>query len=115
MVDVQYAWSDVERALNTLKDWADLDIYFIETPLQIDDLAGYARLHDESPVPIAAGEWQNTRFEFIDLMDIGPPLDLTGLQPGSWRAVTAAEQERLNRLISSSSSAGPRRGGHQLG
>ena len=51
----------------------------------------------------------------IDLMDIGPPLDLTGLQPGSWRAVTSAEQERLNRLISSSSSAGPRRGGHRRG
>jgi len=51
----------------------------------------------------------------IDLMDKGPPLDLTGLQPGSWRAVTAAEQERLNRLISSSSSAGPRRGGHRRG
>jgi len=46
----------------------------------------------------------------IDLMDNGPPLDLAGLQPGAWRAVTAAEQERLNRLISSSSSAGRRRG-----
>lgn len=51
----------------------------------------------------------------IDLMDNGPPLDLTGLQPGSWRSVTAAEQERLNRLISSSSSAGPRRRGHRRG
>ncbi len=46
----------------------------------------------------------------IDLMDNGPPLDLAGLQPGAWRAVTAAEQERLNRLISSSSSAGRRWG-----
>ena len=46
----------------------------------------------------------------IDLMDNGPPLDLAGLQPGAWRAVTAAEQERLNRLISSSSRAGRRRG-----
>ena len=51
----------------------------------------------------------------IDLMDNGPPLDLTGLHPGSWRAVTAAEQERLNRLISSSSSAGIQRGGHRRG
>ena len=51
----------------------------------------------------------------IDLMDNGPPLDLTGLHPGSWRAVTAAEQERLNRLISSSSSAGGQRGGHRRG
>ena len=51
----------------------------------------------------------------IDLMDNGPPLDLTGLQPGSWRSVTEAEQERLNHLISSSSSSGPRRGGHRRG
>ena len=51
----------------------------------------------------------------IELMDNGPPLDLTGLQPGSWRAVTAAEQERLNRLISSSSSAGAQGGGHRRG
>jgi len=51
----------------------------------------------------------------IDLMDNGPPLDLTGLQPGSWRPVTAAEQERLNRLISSSSCAGPRRKGYRRG
>ena len=51
----------------------------------------------------------------IDLMDNGPPLDLTGLQPSSWRVVTAAEQERLNRLISSSSSAGAQREGHRRG
>ncbi len=51
----------------------------------------------------------------IDLMDNCPPLDLAGLQPGTWRAVTATEQERLNRLISSSSSAGPRRGGRPRG
>ena len=51
----------------------------------------------------------------IDLMDNGPPLDLTDLQPGNWRVVTAAEQERLNRLISSSSRAGAQRGGHRRG
>jgi L-alanine-DL-glutamate epimerase-like enolase superfamily enzyme len=71
MVDVQYAWSDVDAALRTLRDWKDLDVYFIETPLQIDDLAGYARLHHEAPIPVAAGEWQTTRHEFADLMDIG--------------------------------------------
>ncbi|MEQ8790499.1 MAG: mandelate racemase/muconate lactonizing enzyme family protein [Pirellulaceae bacterium] len=71
MVDVQYTWSDVDQALRTLNDWKDLDVYFIETPLQIDDLQGYARLHHEAPMKVAAGEWQNTRFEFADLMDVG--------------------------------------------
>lgn len=71
MVDVQYTWDDVDVALRTLNDWREFDIYFVETPLQIDNLQGYARLHHEAPMPIAAGEWQNTRFEFADLMDVG--------------------------------------------
>ncbi|RIK84551.1 MAG: mandelate racemase/muconate lactonizing enzyme family protein [Planctomycetota bacterium] len=71
MVDVQYTWRDAETALRTLRDWRELDVYFVETPLQIDNLAGYAQLHREAPMPIAAGEWQNTRFEFADLMDVG--------------------------------------------
>jgi len=71
MVDVQYTWSDVDQALRTLNDWRDLDLFFVETPLQIDDLKGYARLHEEAPMRIAAGEWQNTRFEFAELMDVG--------------------------------------------
>lgn len=71
MVDVQYTWSDAAVALRTLRDWRDFRLFFVETPLVIDDLKGYARLHDEAPMRIAAGEWQNTRFEFADLMDVG--------------------------------------------
>ncbi len=71
MVDVQYAWSDPDAAIRTLRDWKDLDIFFIETPLAIDDLDGYARIHRESPIPVAAGEWQTTRFEFEELLDRG--------------------------------------------
>jgi len=57
--------------LRTLKDWKEFDPFFVETPLQVDDLLGYARLHHEAPMRIAAGEWQNTRHEFADLMDVG--------------------------------------------
>jgi L-alanine-DL-glutamate epimerase-like enolase superfamily enzyme len=71
MVDVQYTWSDAEVALRTLRDWREFDLFFVETPLTIDNLAGYARLAREAPMRIAAGEWQNTRFEFADLMDVG--------------------------------------------
>jgi len=71
MVDVQYTWSDPAVALRTLREWKGFNLFFVETPLQIDDLKGYARLHREAPMPIAAGEWQNTRFEFADLMDVG--------------------------------------------
>jgi L-alanine-DL-glutamate epimerase-like enolase superfamily enzyme len=71
MVDVQYAWSDARRALRILKRLEPFNLFFIETPLWIDDLDGYAFLHDNLNIPIAAGEWQNTRFEFVELMDRG--------------------------------------------
>jgi L-alanine-DL-glutamate epimerase-like enolase superfamily enzyme len=71
MVDVQYLWYDAKAALRTIRNWENLDIYFLETPLQIDNLEGYAFLAREAPMRIAAGEWQNTRFEFIDLLDKG--------------------------------------------
>lgn len=71
MVDVQYLWNDAKSALRTIRHWEHLDLFFLETPLQIDNLEGYAMLARESPIRIAAGEWQNTRFEFLDLLDKG--------------------------------------------
>jgi L-alanine-DL-glutamate epimerase-like enolase superfamily enzyme len=71
MVDVQYMWPDATTALNTIKDWKEFDVFFLETPLWIDRLDEYAKLHEEAPMPIAAGEWQATRHEFEELMDRG--------------------------------------------
>ena len=95
MVDVQYTWDDVDAALRTLNDWRDLDVFFVETPLQIDNLQGYARLHHEAPMPIAAGEWQNTRFEFADLMDVGL-VDIA--QPDVGRVGGLTEAVRVCRM-----------------
>lgn len=97
MVDVQYAWSDVNAALRTLSGWRDLDLFFVETPLQIDDLAGYARLHDEAPMRIAAGEWQTTRFEFAELMDVGK-VDVA--QPDVGRVGGLTEARRVCQMAS---------------
>lgn len=71
MVDVAYAWWDAKEALGVMERLEPYNLYFLETPLNIDDLDGYAFLAERSPFRIAAGEWQNTRFEFIDLMDRG--------------------------------------------
>jgi L-alanine-DL-glutamate epimerase-like enolase superfamily enzyme len=71
MVDVAYAWDSVDHALEVIQSWADLDVFFVETPLWADDLDGYAELARRSPTKIAAGEWLATRFEFLDLMDRG--------------------------------------------
>jgi L-alanine-DL-glutamate epimerase-like enolase superfamily enzyme len=71
MVDVGYAFPDAATCLQTIRDWQRFNLFFIETPLPSDDLSGYARLAREQPIPIAAGEWLATRFEFRDLMDQG--------------------------------------------
>jgi L-alanine-DL-glutamate epimerase-like enolase superfamily enzyme len=71
MVDVQYLWRDAKSALRTICHWADLDLYFLETPLRTDNLNGYATLVREAPMRIAAGEWLTTRFEFAELLDVG--------------------------------------------
>ena len=69
MVDVAYCWRDWKDALRAIDMFADQDIYFVETPLPSDDCEGYSKLAAASPVRIAAGEWLNTRFEFLELMD----------------------------------------------
>jgi L-alanine-DL-glutamate epimerase-like enolase superfamily enzyme len=71
MVDVAYAWSDAKAALRVLKQLEPYDLFFLETPLDSDDLDGYAYLHEHAPMRIAAGEWQNTHWEFLDLADRG--------------------------------------------
>ncbi len=78
MVDVQYCFDSVERALRMFREWEGLELSFVETPLWIDDLDGYARLAEASPIRIAAGEWQATVFEFEDLVERGK---LAVLQP----------------------------------
>jgi L-alanine-DL-glutamate epimerase-like enolase superfamily enzyme len=71
IVDVQYAFDSVERALRAAESWEGLDVFFLETPLWSDDVAGYAELSARSPVRIAAGEWLSTRHEFEVLIDQG--------------------------------------------
>ena len=67
--DVQYLWEDAETALRTIRDWEEFDLFFLETPIWVDNLHEYARLHEEAPMRIACGELQATRFEFAELMD----------------------------------------------
>jgi len=95
MVDVCYCWSNAKEALRVLEKLEFYDLFFIETPLQLDDLEGYAYLHDHSPIRIAAGELQNTRFEFLDLMDRGK-VDVA--QPDVGRVGGLTEARRVCEL-----------------
>jgi L-alanine-DL-glutamate epimerase-like enolase superfamily enzyme len=104
MVDVAYAWPDAKTALRVIKRLAPFDLFFIETPIDIDDLGGYAFLHDHSPIPIAAGEWQNTHFEFLDLADLGkvdvlqPDVGRVGGLTEAWKVCRIA-RERGRRVV----------------
>jgi L-alanine-DL-glutamate epimerase-like enolase superfamily enzyme len=92
MVDVAYAWPDAKTALGIIERLAPYDLAFVETPIDVDDLDGYAFLAEHSPVPIAAGEWQNTRFEFLDLADRGR---VAVLQPDVGRVGGFTEASRV--------------------
>ena len=95
MVDVAYAWPDARTVLENLERLAGYDLYFVETPIDIDDLEGYAFLHARSPIAIAAGEWQNTRFEFVDLADRG---QVDVLQPDVGRVGGFTEARRVCQI-----------------
>jgi L-alanine-DL-glutamate epimerase-like enolase superfamily enzyme len=69
MVDAVYSWNNAKEALRTINRLEPYDVFFVETPLQVDDHDGYAFLHDHSPIRIATGELQNSRFEFLELLD----------------------------------------------
>ena len=71
MVDVQYLWEDAATCLSVVRDWAEFNPYFLETPIWSDNVAEMAKLVASAPMPIACGEWLATRFEFEELMDIG--------------------------------------------
>jgi L-alanine-DL-glutamate epimerase-like enolase superfamily enzyme len=55
MVDVQYLWEDSATCLDTVKDWGEFGIYFLETPLWSDNVQEMARLVEKAPMPIAFG------------------------------------------------------------
>ncbi|MFN8592567.1 MAG: mandelate racemase/muconate lactonizing enzyme family protein [Thermomicrobiales bacterium] len=70
MVDVGYLWDDAETCLATIRDWAEFNCFFLETPLWSDNVHEIAQLAAEAPMPIAYGEWLATRFEFAEAMDV---------------------------------------------
>jgi L-alanine-DL-glutamate epimerase-like enolase superfamily enzyme len=91
MVDVQYAFDSVSRALRCCAALDELGVYFLETPLWVDDLAGYAELQKRTPVRIAQGEWLSTRYEFEALLETG----IAVIQPDIGRVGGVTEARRV--------------------
>ena len=84
LIDMQNGWSEVGRAVATIRALEPFNIFFIEAPLPPDNLDAYARLADTVDTRIAAGDWGFTsRFEFEELMVRG---HVDVVQPSSVRS-----------------------------
>ena len=59
----------LHEALVAARRLAEFDIYWLEEPLMPDDYAGHARLSAGSPIPIALGEIEYTRYGFRDIIE----------------------------------------------
>jgi L-alanine-DL-glutamate epimerase-like enolase superfamily enzyme len=63
MVDANYALS-VDQAIEAARAFAPLDLLWFEEPTIPDDFTGYARIAEETGVPLAMGENLHTLHEF---------------------------------------------------
>jgi D-arabinonate dehydratase len=61
----------LHEALAAARQLAEFDIYWFEEPLMPDDYAGHAKLSASSPIPIALGEIEYTRYGFRDIIEHG--------------------------------------------
>ena len=92
MVDAYYCWPDFQTAYRRCRELEEFNLYFIETPLPVDDLAGLAKLCGRLETRVATGERFTTRYEFIDLMD---RTGLDVVQPDIGRVGGLTEAKRV--------------------
>ena len=94
-LDVGYRWTDSKSAIWALRQLEDCNLYFVETPIRVDDLHGYAVLAEAVSTRIAMGEFLATRWEFLNLVDHGKA-DV--VQPDIARAGGLTESLRIAKL-----------------
>jgi L-alanine-DL-glutamate epimerase-like enolase superfamily enzyme len=92
MIDVGYRWQDAKSALKVLSVLEELEPYFIETPIHVDNIRGYRQLTEATPLRVAIGELNAGRFEFLELMDVG---NVDVIQPDVPRAGGITESLRI--------------------
>ena len=83
MVDAHGTWS-VREAQRFARKVADCDLAWLEEPVSPDNVAGQAEVRAATDIPIAAGETEQTRFAFRDLLEaravdvLQPDVAITG-------------------------------------
>lgn len=93
MIDAGLAY-DASTAIRRAHQFAEQRPFWLEEPLHPDDLEGYARLVEASPLRIAAGEQETTIQGFTALLDAG--LDV--LQPDVARVGGISRAIEIGRL-----------------
>jgi L-alanine-DL-glutamate epimerase-like enolase superfamily enzyme len=93
MIDAGLAY-DASTAIRRSHQFAEYRPFWLEEPLHPDDLEGYARLIEASPLRIAAGEQETTIQGFTALLETG--LDV--LQPDVARVGGISRAIEIGRL-----------------
>jgi len=70
MVDANEGWN-INDAIRFCDGVKDLNLYWVEEPLEPDDLDGYKKLSQSTNIPIAAGETEYTKYGFLDIIQKG--------------------------------------------
>src|SRR5262245_39722513 len=70
MVDAHGTWS-VREAERFARKVEDCDLAWLEEPVSPDDVLGQAEVRRSTDIPIAAGESEQTRFAFRDMIAAG--------------------------------------------
>jgi D-arabinonate dehydratase len=70
MVDANLNWN-INDAVRFCDGAKELNLYFVEEPLEPDDYESYKALADRTNIPIAAGESEYTKYGFLALVNSG--------------------------------------------
>jgi L-alanine-DL-glutamate epimerase-like enolase superfamily enzyme len=68
-LDINNGWKTLEQAMHAIQALHQYDIWWIEEPFPPDDIANHSLLAARSPIPIATGEIEATRWGFAQLVN----------------------------------------------
>lgn len=93
LVDAGQVW-DWKTGLKRAEQFAEYGIFWLEEPLHPEDVEGYARLCEGSPVPIATGEAES-RYQDFERLLVQGRIDWVQPDPGRCGLSTMVEVGRL--------------------
>jgi galactonate dehydratase len=86
---------DFDDALALARGLADLGYYWLEEPIAVEDVEGYHRLRQQSPIRLASGESEHTVFGCRDIIARG---SVGVIQPDVARSGGITETRRIAAL-----------------